>query len=551
METIDFGQLYALTTTNPVNLLFFQLVAMWFALGVPGLLTHKLAAFNAFSRAAPALMTTTGVLGTFYGIFLGLQDFDVTNIDHSVPILLEGMKTAFLTSLIGMAGMLLFKLLQSALARRAQTAASTTAGDLLEELQATRKDAREDFNRLLGALAGDGDASVSTQLSKLRTGNQDQLELVRSMAREDATALREEFRDFAKTMAENNSKALIEALREVIADFNAKITEQFGDNFKHLNEAVGRLLTWQEENMRQLAAMTEQFEQVRQGIEATRESVATIARESATIPPTMTALETAVRAAGLQVEELERHLAAFADLKREAAEAFPAIRENLADLTGSMRDGAQAVNATAQGAAATAEAAAELLWQSVERQTQAHQAAVDELRRALAAQSDTYREIEAEFRRLESVTAQTVEALKNGVEAAVKDGVAAITRSVEEQKTEVNTLLKGTSDQFRTSVKDTGDALTGAVREHNENMRKSFTEFNVGMENSLRSTSEKLGKQIDSLDQQMETEMKRAIESMGRKLGGISERLAADYQPLTEKLRGLIELANASHTRRG
>ncbi len=47
-------------------------------------------------------------------------------------------------------------------------------------------------------------------------------------------------------MAENNSKAFIQALEEVIKDFNNKITEQFGDNFKQLNLAVGALLTWQE-----------------------------------------------------------------------------------------------------------------------------------------------------------------------------------------------------------------------------------------------------------------------------------------------------------------
>jgi len=40
---------------------------------------------------------------------------------------------------------------------------------------------------------------------------------------------------------------LVEALRDVIHDFNNKITEQFGDNFKELNEAVGRLLIWQED----------------------------------------------------------------------------------------------------------------------------------------------------------------------------------------------------------------------------------------------------------------------------------------------------------------
>ena len=48
-------------------------------------------------------------------------------------------------------------------------------------------------------------------------------------------------------MSQLGSQTLIEALRSVIQDFNQKITEQFGENFRQLNEAVGRLLVWQEQ----------------------------------------------------------------------------------------------------------------------------------------------------------------------------------------------------------------------------------------------------------------------------------------------------------------
>ena len=40
---------------------------------------------------------------------------------------------------------------------------------------------------------------------------------------------------------------MIEALREVIKDFNAQINEQFGENFKHLNSAVEKLVVWQQQ----------------------------------------------------------------------------------------------------------------------------------------------------------------------------------------------------------------------------------------------------------------------------------------------------------------
>ena len=59
-------------------------------------------------------------------------------------------------------------------------------------------------------------------------------------------------------LAESNSKALIIALQEVIRDFNTKITEQFGDNFKQLNQAVGAMLDWQDQYRVQMSEMIEQ-----------------------------------------------------------------------------------------------------------------------------------------------------------------------------------------------------------------------------------------------------------------------------------------------------
>ena len=72
------------------------------------------------------------------------------------------------------------------------------------------------------------------------------------------TALNSSVENYMERMAENNSKALIEALKEVIRDFNAKINEQFGDNFQQLNSAVERILVWQEAYRQQMAEMIDQ-----------------------------------------------------------------------------------------------------------------------------------------------------------------------------------------------------------------------------------------------------------------------------------------------------
>ena len=52
----------------------------------------------------PTAVSTLGVLGTFFGITMGLVAFDSGNLDKSIPGLLDGLKTAFFTSLAGMIG---------------------------------------------------------------------------------------------------------------------------------------------------------------------------------------------------------------------------------------------------------------------------------------------------------------------------------------------------------------------------------------------------------------------------------------------------------------
>lgn len=54
----------------------------------------------------PSLISTLGVLGTFAGITVGLIYFDTGDLDNSIPHLLDGLKTAFFTSLAGMIGSL-------------------------------------------------------------------------------------------------------------------------------------------------------------------------------------------------------------------------------------------------------------------------------------------------------------------------------------------------------------------------------------------------------------------------------------------------------------
>ena len=65
----------------------------------------------------PSLLTTIGILGTFVGVYIGLAEFDIGNIDVSIPILLRGLKIAFTTSIVGITAAIILKIVQSNLSK--------------------------------------------------------------------------------------------------------------------------------------------------------------------------------------------------------------------------------------------------------------------------------------------------------------------------------------------------------------------------------------------------------------------------------------------------
>lgn len=205
------------------------------------------------------LATGFGILGTFIGIVIGLLHFDTTNIDESVPQLLDGLRFAFITSIIGMG----FSLIIGAFPRPlgfesvAVEAKDKSESELLAELL-------EEMKNLNSNIAGDNDTTLITQVQKLRTSVTDKQD-----------ELKKSFDEFAREMAENNVKALIEAVQQVMEDFNTKINDQLGENFKRLSEATENLVTWQDQYREQLATSVEALTKASETLGTSSESMST------------------------------------------------------------------------------------------------------------------------------------------------------------------------------------------------------------------------------------------------------------------------------------
>lgn len=261
----------------------------------------------------PPGFATIGIIGTFLGIAIGLKNFDVDNIDNSIPTLLEGLKTAFYTSIAGISLSLVFSGIISWVHARSKASGaaispeqnslnelgsimqqgfdslnksinSESDGSLTTHLEKMRlklrdnhKESVSELSAMRDALGGDGETSMLTQLIKLRNVTQDQianqtqlarfqqsqLQELKEQVQENGDLMERKFDEFSTLMAKSNTEALVEAIENVIGGFNDRLNELIEklvkENFEELNNSVQRLNEWQQENKSMIQRLTDHY----------------------------------------------------------------------------------------------------------------------------------------------------------------------------------------------------------------------------------------------------------------------------------------------------
>ena len=188
------------------------------------------------------VIISIGVLGTFIGIFCGLWNFNTSNIEDSVPKLLEGLKLAFITSILGMFVSVVLSVIEN-IKRKLPRGSNSNEYLQLEILRSISTEQKE-ANQKLGILrsifteqkeANQKTNSIHTSITRLEEGVDKHFNMVNESLKKALDAL-----------SRGATEEIITALEKVISDFNNNLTEQFGDNFKQLNESVKNMIVWQE-----------------------------------------------------------------------------------------------------------------------------------------------------------------------------------------------------------------------------------------------------------------------------------------------------------------
>jgi len=525
-------------TAHHVTNLFLYAIAAVFVYSVYKAIRHR---GRDFIDYAPNLMTTLGILGTFVGIVIGLLDFDTNQIDASIENLLEGLKTAFITSLAGMLAAILFKAIRS-------LGMFDARQDELAVDEATPEDvlrAIKEQSTLLGdlnqSISGGDDTSLVGQLKQLRLDMMDSFkQLSRTLdthasermegMKQVAETLWEKMDAFAEMLSKSATEQVINALKEVIVDFNKNLTEQFGENFKALDASVKKLVEWQEKYRVELEQMQEQYAQGVQAITATEASVAHISKEASAIPEVMQNLKDVLEVNQHQLAELERHLDAFREMRDKAVEAVPEIQQQLDTTVSGFQEAAGKIQTA-------------IIAGSEEFSTNAQRVNAN-----LTETSDT----------LAKETLRIREQLEDGVTdlsahmRTMVNTVSSEATSIAERLIETSTTLERKSaevqEQLASTMQRMQERLESVLEEvfntQSQALARAVEGINSEIERVVGSTGEAVNEQLRLIDQAMSQEVQRVMEEMGRALAAISGQFTSDYRSLVDRMNEVVQYGN-------
>ncbi len=148
---------------------------------------------------------TSGILLTFFGIWQGLIGFDINNSAESLPLLIEGLKTAFASSITGLTTSMVINIL-------------FVKG---ESSQA------DDFDRILVSL----------------------------------TELRSSIDNFTSKSSEMQTEALLAAIQKLVSELELGINSETKETMTKFRSSVEFLRTWQEKYVDEIKSVTEAMDQ--------------------------------------------------------------------------------------------------------------------------------------------------------------------------------------------------------------------------------------------------------------------------------------------------
>jgi chromosome segregation ATPase len=267
-------------------------------------------------ESIPPVFPTLGIFCTALGITIGIWDFNTDDIQGSIPELLKGLRLAFVATMAGILGLIIFQKVNAIVQKeiddnpnrpRKHSDELTAISELTLAIQELKREGEEQNKKLIDAIGvelndrvasklaslenevkksstselealnkistttNEAKNEISEQLKKLREeqkatsekANQNTDQIIATM-KENNKLIGKKFDEFSELLKQNNTEALVEVMKRTTEQFNAQMSDLINrlvkENFSELNDSVKKLNQWQLQNKEQVQKLTDQFQ---------------------------------------------------------------------------------------------------------------------------------------------------------------------------------------------------------------------------------------------------------------------------------------------------
>lgn len=359
-----------------------------------------------------------------------------------------------------------------------------------------------------------------------------------SQSRELITA----FKEFATYMAEENSKAFIEALNKTIRDFNNNLIESFGSNFKQLNEAVIKLVDWQEEYKQIIETTTENQKVIFNSFNGIEKELQTFTSETRNINSIVSELSTLTKESMEQNIKLNETLNVFSELNNQAKELIP----NLIEINNNVENDIKTFNNYSSELISNLDSFTNNL------QTNFSQY-IDDINKGIKGSTDNIIEImQDSIKKIENNFNKSLE----NTDLKLKETSENIFIGIEKFNSDFSNSMKEQLDKFINNNENYSNEINKLLKntietmEDNERNNSKIIEENIKQIEKLNNAlSNVLKEHVDNIEKELAESLNTSLNSLGEVMAKISDRFAKDYGPLADKLKEIVELSNNKKVR--
>lgn len=359
-----------------------------------------------------------------------------------------------------------------------------------------------------------------------------------SQSRELITA----FKEFATYMAEENSKAFIEALNKTIKDFNNNLIESFGSNFKQLNEAVIKLVDWQEHYKETIESTTENQKVIFDSFTGIEKELNTFSSETKNINSVVTELSTLTKESMEQHIKLNETLSVFSELNNHAKELIP----NLVEINNTIDNDIKTFNSYSNELIDNLNNFTSNLQNNFSQY-------IDDINRGVKGSTDSIMGImEESLKKIENNFDKSLE----NTDLKLKETSENIFTGIEKFNSDFSNNMKNQLDIFITNNENYSAGINRLVKstlegidESEKNNSKMIDENLKHIEKLNNELSNLLKGHVEKIEKALEETLKASLNSLGEVMAKISDRFAKDYGPLADKLREIMEIPNNKKVR--